>query len=69
MTQARIKAKLVKNALNKDHNDKYRAKPQYGAFARLLRDYEADIKQFFSWLEKCHLDRHTESLSSGTCRN
>ena len=47
MTQARIKAKLVKNALNKDHNDKYRAKPQYGAFARLLRDYEADIKQFF----------------------
>ena len=65
MAQARIKAKLVKDSLNRDHADKYLAKPQHGAFARLLNDNEADVKQSFAWLKKCHLDPHTESYICG----
>ena len=44
MAQARTKAKLVKDAINKARADSYTTKPQHGAYARLLNESEADVK-------------------------
>ena len=65
MAQARTKAKLVKDAISKARADTYITKPQHGAYARLLGESEADVKQSFAWLKKCHLDPHTESYICG----
>ena len=65
MAQARAKAKLVKDAIAKNRANTYIAKPLHGAYARLLVDSEADPKQSFEWLKKCHLDPHTESYICG----
>ena len=65
MAQARTKAKLVKDAITKVRTDTYTTKPLHGAYARLLSESEANTKQSFAWLKKCHLDPHTESYICG----
>ena len=65
MTQARIRAGLMKNALSKVRENSYQNKPQHGAFTHLLNDSDADLKMSLSWLKKCHLDPHTESYICG----
>ena len=54
MTQARLKAKAMKDALTKSHLITYKQKPQHGAFARMLG---ADRKLSMAWLKKSFLDR------------
>ena len=61
MSQARIKASLMKQALSSAREQSYRDKPQHGAFVRLLEESDADLKLSMAWLKNCYLDPHTES--------
>ena len=61
MNQARIKASLVKSALIKARANSLLAKPQHGAYFRLLEESNANMKGSMAWLKKCFLDAHTES--------
>ena len=61
MSQAKIKACLMKQAISKDREQAYLDKPQHGAFVRLLEKSDADIKLSMAWLKNCYLDPHTES--------
>ena len=61
MNQARVKARLVKSALTKARSNLFLAKPQHGAYFRLLEESDADMKGSMAWLKKCFIDAHTES--------
>ena len=61
MNQARIKACMVKSALIKARANSLLAKPQHGAYFRLLEECNANMKGSMAWLKKCFLDAHTES--------
>ena len=45
MAQARVKAKIVRDAIAKSRSQAYLAKPQHGAFIHLLQESDADLKQ------------------------
>ena len=51
----------MKEALSDGREQAYLNKPQHGAFARLLKESEADVKMSMAWLKNCFLDPHTES--------
>ena len=65
MTQARLKAKAMKNAITKSRLITYKQKPQHGAFARMLDESGADRKLSMAWLKKSFLDPFTESYICG----
>ena len=65
MTQARVKAKAMKDALAKVHLATYKEKSQHGAYLRMLDDTGADKKLSMAWLRKSFLDPHTESYICG----
>ena len=44
MSQAKIKAGLMKDALSEGREQSYVNKPQHDAYARLLKEGEADMK-------------------------
>ena len=44
MAQARVKAKIVRDAISKSRSQAYLAKPQHGAFIHLLQESDADLK-------------------------
>ena len=63
MAQGRIKAGCVRNSLTEKHISAWKAKPQHGAFMTKIESLrEVDLKGSFSWLNKCHLDPHSESF-------
>ena len=51
----------MKQALSQAREQSYLAKPQHGAFVRLLEQSDADLKLSMAWLKNCYLDPHTES--------
>ena len=65
MSQARTKAGLMKAALCKAREQSYLDKPQHGAFIRLLKESDADLKLSMAWLKCCYLDPNTESYICG----
>ena len=65
MTQARMKAKAMKDAITKARLNSFHSKPQHSAFSHMLNESEADPKKSMAWLKKCHLDPHTESYICG----
>ena len=65
MSQARIKAGLMKQAISKAREQAYLDKPQHGAFIRLLKESGADLKLSMAWLRCCYLDPNTESYLCG----
>ena len=63
MTQGRIKAGCVRDSLTEKHLIAWKAKPQHGAFMTKLESLrEVDLRGSFAWLNKCHLDPHSESF-------
>ena len=65
MAQARIRAKAVKDAIIKACSQSYLSKPHHSAYAHLLEESEADVKQALAWLKKCHPDPDTKSYIIG----
>ena len=65
MSQAKIKAGLMKDALSEGREQSYVNKPQHDAYARLLKEGEADMKLSMAWLKNCFLDPHTGSYICG----
>ena len=65
MSQARIKAGLMKQAISKAREQAYLDKPQHGAFIRLLKESGADLKLSMAWLRCCYIDPNTESYLCG----
>ena len=65
MAQARVLAKVVRDAITKSRSHSYLAKPQHSAFTHILQESDADMKQSMAWLKRCHLSPHTESYICG----
>ena len=63
MAQGRIKAGCMSHSLSENHIAAWKSKPQHGAFITKLESLrEVDLKASFAWLNKCHLDPHSESF-------
>ena len=55
----------MKNVIISERATQYTEKPQHGAYARMLKESDADPALSMAWLRKCHLDPHTESYICG----
>ena len=61
LEQARKKASGMRVALTKARFEAWKSKPQHGSYVRQLVENNADVRASMGWLNKCHLDPHTES--------
>ena len=61
LQQARVRAGCVRISMAENRLRTWKEKPQHGAFLRQLSCDEIDINASLSWLNRCHLDPHSES--------
>ena len=62
LTQAKIKARCIRDAFTDQHINTWKVKPQHGAFIRRLESMPGvDLGGSFAWLSACHLVPHSES--------
>ena len=61
LNQARVVSKAVRDVILNDRLECWRSKPQHGAYLRLLVEHGLNIKNSLGWLNKIHLDGHSEA--------